>query len=124
MESVQRVESIAKVHFPRRRIPNARRKYWPEVSRICVPAQHHQVGVKNLLRIATFKAQAVRQVDLAAHPIASDRGRHRVVEKDKRGFLYLLVHIKPVVWFATSNLAAHFNGSQLDLCYTTGRLPP
>src|SRR5260221_10108549 len=115
MDSVQRVETVAKVHFSRRRIPNARSKYGPEVFRIRILAQHHQVGVKNLLRIATFKAQSVPQVDLAAHPIASDRVWHCIVVKDKRSFLYLALHLKPVERLATSNIIAHFYSPQFDL---------
>src|ERR1700675_4548167 len=98
MNPVQSVETVSKVHLTRRRIPNTRSEYRSKVFRVCVPTEHHQIGVKNLLRVATVEAQAVRQVDLAAHPMAADCIRHRVVEKDKHRFFYLPVHLKPVVW--------------------------
>ena len=117
MDAVKSVKAIAQVHLTGSRIPDAGRQHRTFAILVRNPAQHHDVCIEYLLRLPSFATQALREMNLACHTIASHRIGNTIADKDEAGLRLRAPHLQAVVRLALSRDApdlqiSHFKRRQ------------
>ncbi len=107
MNAIQRKKTVAHIHFPGSRIPNARRQDRSKALRAGNPTEHHQVRINDLFRVSSLEAQTVCEIDLAGQPMAANRVLNFVIRKNKNCFFAGLPHFQPVIRLASSGNASN-----------------